>query len=139
MNNSGSSNYLKLVIARPCAVAPAATLAARTANIIGTKVVNRRNEDLGMVEEVLIDVTNNRIGYLILSFCSFLGMGERRYAVPWKAMQHDDELNAYVLNVTHDQLRQAASVNEETRSAFIDVDGKRKAHVYCELPHFWMQ
>jgi PRC-barrel domain len=133
LNNSGPSTYLKLVTARP-----AATLAERTADIIGTKVKNRYNEDLGKVEEVLIDATNNRIGYLILSFCGFLGMGERRYAVPWKAMQHDNELNAYVLNVTHDQIRQVASVNEETRPAFTDVDGKRKAHVYCELPHFWM-
>ncbi len=111
MNNSGPASYLKLVITRPAA-APAATLAARTANIIGAKVVSRRNEDLGKVEEVLIDAANGRIGYLILSFCSFLNMGERRYAVPWKAMQHDNELNAYVLNVTHDQIRQAASVNE---------------------------
>lgn len=113
MNNSGPSNYLKLVVGRPATVAaPAATLATRTAHIIGTRVVSRRNEDLGKVEEVLIDVTNDRTGYLILSFNSFLGMGERRYAVPWKAMQHDNELNAYVLNVTHDQIRQAASVNE---------------------------
>ena len=50
-------------------------LAVKTSNIIGTKVVNRQNEDLGKVEEVVIDVFNGRIGYLVLSFGGFLGMG----------------------------------------------------------------
>lgn len=113
-------------------------LATKTANIIGTRVVNRQNEDLGKVEEVLIDVAHDRIGYLVLSFFRVPGVGERRYAIPWKAMQHDDELNAYVLNVTRDQIRHAATIDEETRPEFTDASGKRKAHVYCELPHFWM-
>jgi hypothetical protein len=53
-------------------------------------------------------------------------------------MQYNAELDAYVLNVSHDQIRQVASANEETRPEFIDANGRRKAHVYSELPPFWM-
>lgn len=135
MNNLGHSRR-----ARACPVPPpmSSTLAARTANLIGTRVVNRQKENLGTIEEVLIDAANDRIGYVVLSFCRSLGTGERRYAVPWKAMQYDSELDACVLNVSQDQIRQAASVDEETRPEFIDANGQRKAHVYCELPPFWM-
>jgi sporulation protein YlmC with PRC-barrel domain len=135
LNNVGHSRR-----ARACPAPPplSSTLAAKTANLIGTRVVNRLNENLGTIEEVLIDAAEDRIGYVVLSFCRFLGTGERRYAVPWKAMQYDAELEAFVLNVSQDQIRQVASANEETRPEFIDANGRRKAHVYCELPPFWM-
>ena len=57
----------------------------KSANIIGTMVVNRLNEDVGNVEDVVIDALNGRIVYAVLSFGGFFGLGEKLYAVPWKA------------------------------------------------------
>ena len=71
MNNLNQSNS---PIADPVAFSG---LAIPTDNIVGTKVVNRQNEDLGRVEEVVIDVINGRIAFLVLSFGGFLGVGEK--------------------------------------------------------------
>ena len=48
-------------------------------------VVNRLNEDVGNVEDVVIDALNVRIVYAVLSFGGFFGLGEKLYAAPWKA------------------------------------------------------
>lgn len=113
-------------------------LAVKTANIIGTKVVNRQHEDMGQVEEVVIDVFNGRIAYLVLSFGGFLGMGEKLYAVPWKALHYHKELKVYVINLTHDQINQAPGFEKETWPEFADERWNRKLHEHYELPGYWM-
>ena len=48
-------------------------------------VVNHLNEDVGNVEDVVIDALNGRIVYAVLSLGGFFGLGEKLYAVPLKA------------------------------------------------------
>ena len=113
-------------------------LAIKTSNIIGTNVVSPKNEDLGKVEEVVIDVFNGRIAYLILSFGGFLGMGGKLYAVPWKALHYDNELGVYVLNLAKEQIERAPGFEKETWPEFTDERWNRNVHSYYELPPFWM-
>ena len=49
----------------------------RSANIIGVPVRNPEGEDLGQIEEVVIDLETGRVAYLVVSFGGFLGMGEK--------------------------------------------------------------
>ena len=132
MNDLSQSNP---AIADPAAFSG---LAVKTSNIIGTKVVNRQNEDLGKVEEVVIDVFNGRIGYLVLSFGGFLGMGEKLYAVPWKALHYNKDLHVYVLNLTQDQIERAPGFEKETWPEFTDEGWNRNVHRHYELSPFWI-
>jgi len=43
--------------------------------IKGDKIVNRAGEDLGKIEELMVDIQSGRIAYAVLSFGGFLGMG----------------------------------------------------------------
>ncbi|MCO5381646.1 MAG: PRC-barrel domain-containing protein [Methanosarcina barkeri] len=51
--------------------------------IKGDKVVNRAGEDLGKIEELMIDLEDGRVAYAVLSFGGFLGMGNKLFAIPW--------------------------------------------------------
>ena len=50
--------------------------------VIGSKVVNQENEDLGNIEDVVLDVEAGRVAYAVLSFGGFLGMGDKYFAIP---------------------------------------------------------
>ena len=50
--------------------------------VIGSKVVNAQNEDLGKIEDLVIDAGAGRIAYAVLSFGGFLGMGDNYFAIP---------------------------------------------------------
>ena len=52
----------------------------------GDKVVNRAGEDLGKIEELMIDLRDGRIAFAVLSFGGFLGMGDKLFAIPWQAI-----------------------------------------------------
>ena len=63
----------------------------------GDRVVNRAGEDLGQVEDFMIDLKNGRIEYAVLSFGGFLGMGNRLFAIPWQALKLELYEHAFIL------------------------------------------
>jgi sporulation protein YlmC with PRC-barrel domain len=42
--------------------------------VIGSKVVNAQNEDVGTFEDIVLDAGAGRIAYAVLSFGGFLGL-----------------------------------------------------------------
>ena len=45
--------------------------------IKGDKVVNSAGEDLGKIEDLMIDLDNGRVGYAVLSFGGLAGYGRQ--------------------------------------------------------------
>jgi sporulation protein YlmC with PRC-barrel domain len=78
------------------------TLGATT--LVHDKVVNLAGEDIGKIEELMIDVTTGRVAYAVLSFGGFLGIGNKLFALPWSALTVDEVKRRFVVNVTRDSL-----------------------------------
>ena len=47
----------------------------KASDVVGVKVKNSQNEDLGKVEAVMLDKHDGYVRYVVLSFGGFLGMG----------------------------------------------------------------
>src|SRR5262245_21126308 len=64
----------------------------------GDKVINRQGEDLGEIDEIMIDVPRGRVAYAVMSAGGFLGVGSRLFAVPWSALTLDTDNKCFVLD-----------------------------------------
>ena len=51
----------------------------------GTNVYNPAWDNLGTIDDIMIDKASGRVIYAVMSFRGFLGMGEKYYALPWKS------------------------------------------------------
>jgi sporulation protein YlmC with PRC-barrel domain len=58
-------------------------MAVKVSDLIGVAVYNANNEDLGKIEDLVINPSSGKIRYSVLSFGGFLGMGDKLFAVPW--------------------------------------------------------
>ena len=110
------------------------TSAIRASKVIGTTVKDSAGERLGKVEDVVLDKQSNSILFGVMSFGGVLGMGEKYHPVPWAAIDYDEGENAYVINLTKDQLKAAPadSLEELTRN-----DGRAyadRAFDYYKVP-----
>ena len=56
-------------------------LGAKT--LIGEEVIGKNGKKLGEIQELMIDMKNQKVAYALMSFAGFLGMGERLFAVPF--------------------------------------------------------
>jgi sporulation protein YlmC with PRC-barrel domain len=75
--------------------------------IIGETVVNHQSENVGKIDELVIDAKKNRIMYAVLSFGGFLGMGNKLFALPWEAFEFSATENKLILNVDKEKLKAA--------------------------------
>ena len=73
----------------------------------GNDVYNQKDEDLGDIKEIMLNMRTGRISYAVLSYGGFLGMGEKLFAVPWEALKLDTENKRFVLNVEKDRIESA--------------------------------
>ncbi len=73
----------------------------------GSSVRRSNGDKIGTIEHVMLDKLGGRIAYAAMSFGGFLGLGSEYRALPWSALRYNPDLDAYELNVTDDQLRNA--------------------------------
>ena len=72
--------------------------------IMNDSVHNLNDEKIGKIEEMMIDLDSGQIEYAVLSFGGFLGVGDKLFAVPWKALSLDTEKKIFTLDVDKERL-----------------------------------
>jgi sporulation protein YlmC with PRC-barrel domain len=81
----------------------------RASKIKGMDVRNNANEDLGAIDELVIDVTKGHVKYLALSFGSWFTGGNKLFAVPLSSctLTHANDKTYFVIHVSQDSLKNA--------------------------------
>jgi sporulation protein YlmC with PRC-barrel domain len=93
-------------------------------------VYNHRGQQIGAIEDIMLDMYSGRIGYAVLSFGGFLGLGDKLFAVPWDALTFDTERQCFLLNVEHKRLTTAPCFDKEDWPDMADPSWERKIHAY---------
>lgn len=98
--------------------------------LVGNDVYNQKDESLGDIKEIMLDMRNGNVSYAVMSFGGFLGMGEKLFAVPWKALTLDTERKRFVLNVERDRLKGAPGFDKEHWPNMADQTWAKTIHSY---------
>lgn len=80
-------------------------LSASTLN--GDDVYNPSGEKLGSIKELMLDIDNGKVCYAVLSFGGFLSLGEKLFAVPWRALKVDTEKKCFVMDTDEEHMKNA--------------------------------
>src|SRR5215467_4330199 len=96
----------------------------------GTAVRHLDGTKLGTIERVMIDKRSGKVAYAVMTFGGFLGIGNEYRALPWSVLRYNERLDAYELNVTEDQLRNAPVVAAGWDTGQIGRDWERNVHDY---------
>lgn len=105
----GGAGSVALAAKNPATHYPALVGASE---IKGTHVKNPQGQDLGAIDEVLIDPDTGQVRFVILDVGGFLGVGSTRVAVPLGAFQITQEGNKskWVLDADKEKLKNAPKV-----------------------------
>ncbi|MDX1438828.1 MAG: PRC-barrel domain-containing protein, partial [Rubricoccaceae bacterium] len=76
-------------------------------------VVNPKGEDLGRIEDFVLDLENGWISYAVLSFGGILGIGDKYFAVPLEALKLDPDNEHFILDVTKEKLENAPGFDKD--------------------------
>ncbi len=81
---------------------------ATASSLMGYTVENSEGEALGNVEDIVLNLTQGRVAYTVLSFGGFLGIGDKLFAVPMTLLTPDMNMENEILtfNVAPEQLEE---------------------------------
>lgn len=82
-------------------------------SIIGDKIFNRSGERLGKIMDVMLNIQEAKIEYVIIEFGGFLGAGQKYFAVSFQALSIDTKRHAFILDETKEFLLNAPGFDKE--------------------------
>ena len=95
-------------------------LVLTASSLTDDSVQNAAGENLGDIKDLMIDTASGEIQYAVLSFGGWLGMGEKLFAVPWKAFHVDTADHCLVLDVPKERLKDAPGFDKDNWPDFAD-------------------
>lgn len=111
------------------------TMSAGT--LIGDKISNAQNDDLGTLKEIMLDVDSGRVAYGVLETGSFLGMGGKFLAIPWEAFSVDEPNHKLLLNVPKETLKDAEGFDKNNWPDTTDPEFGRRTHKHYGYAPYW--
>lgn len=105
--------------------------------LAGDSVQNSAGEDLGKVDELMIDIPSGRVAYAVLSIGGFLGMGNKLFAVPWSALRVDEDKKIFVLDVDKKKLENAPGFDKDNWPDMADVAWGTQIYSYYGAEPYW--
>lgn len=106
-------------------------------SLSGDRVRNTAGEDLGKIEDIMLDIPSGRIAYAVLSFGGFLGMGNKLFAIPWDAFTLDEAEKEFVLNVDRKVLEDAPGFDKNNWPDMADPEFGRQVYGHYGYKPYW--
>jgi sporulation protein YlmC with PRC-barrel domain len=101
----------------------------KVSTVVGMKVQDTQGKKLGDIKDLVIDPVDGSIGYAVLDFGGFLGIGDKYFAVPWEALQWTPDHKAIILDVSKKDLKQAPGFD---KNKWPDLGSEEQALIIYE-------
>jgi hypothetical protein len=107
------------------------------ATIKSDRVVNKAGEDLGRIEELMIDLKDGRVAYAVLSFGGFMGMSDKLFAIPWNSLTCNVHEHAFILDLSKDVLQNAEGFDRDKWP--LTREGLTGTYTYYGYQPYWQR
>ena len=100
---------------------------------------NSAGENIGQIEDLILDKTSNNIMFAVLGFGGFLGMGEKFHPIPWSMLSYSKDTGGYVIPMTADVLKAAptSDLSDLTKNDGTYGDIREKSYAYYAVDRDW--
>jgi sporulation protein YlmC with PRC-barrel domain len=82
-------------------------------SIIGDKVENVDGDDLGRIDNLMVNIHTGQIEYVVLEYGSFLGLGGKLFAIPFSELQVVPEKHGFILNRNEEYLKNSPGFDKD--------------------------
>ena len=103
------------------------------------KLHSPSGEEMGSIDELVVDPGTGRIAYAVVELGGFLGIGERNFPVPWALIQAAPDNQGLILNVPKDRLTAAPQFTRSNRPDMSDRQWAMALHTYYGVQPYWMR
>ena len=118
----------------------------KISEVIGMTVETPQGDNIGEIQDVVMDPSDGNVAYAVLAAGGFLGLGEKFFAIPWRAFQaqadDDDEkgdIDKLTLNVDKDRMQNAPGFDKDNWPDMANQEWGQTVHTYYDQQDYWKQ
>lgn len=74
-------------------------------SMLGDKVFNRTGDHLGKIMDIMLNLSNGKVEYVVIQSGGFMGISQKYFAVPFNALVVDADRHAFILNQNKDAFK----------------------------------
>jgi len=108
----------------------------KTSTIIGRAVENQHGDELGKIEEVILEAATGNVAYAVLASDGFIGLGGKLFAIPWHALQQPTATQTFRLDMTEEKLKKAPGFDQDNWPDLEDRHWGDTIHAYYGRPPY---
>lgn len=98
---------------------------AKTKHIIGMPVKDRNGKNVGLVSELVADISSGSINYVVVDFSNFKKPNNQYFAFPWSALAYSSETECFLLDCPIDLLKNTVGFAQTQWPNFISAGIER--------------
>lgn len=84
-----------------------------SSSIVGDKVENPEGENLGKIDDLMINISSGNVEYAVVEFGSVLGIGGKLFAIPFSELQLNPDRRLFILDRDKDYLKNMPGFNKD--------------------------
>jgi sporulation protein YlmC with PRC-barrel domain len=105
--------------------------------LAGDSIRNPAGEDLGKLDQIMIDIPSGKVAYAVLSFGGVLGMGSKLFAVPWSALKVDEDQKCLILDANKKKLENAPGFDKDNWPNMADNSWGSEVSRFYGVAPYW--
>jgi hypothetical protein len=103
----------------------------------GTPVRRSDGETIGTIARVMIEKKTGRVAYAVMEMSSLLGLETRHLTLPWGVLDYNPDLDAYELDLSDEQLKEAPDRGPEGHEEAMARDWEERVHRHYHTEPYW--
>jgi len=100
-------------------------------------LVNEKGQDLGQVQNFVVDMLTGRVAFVIVAFGGMLGISDKWFAMPWDIMVWSPEKRKFIVDMPQKILETAPGMNKGKWMEEINSDWLAKCYLHYGLAPYW--
>ena len=103
--------------------------------LIGNHVHNLKDEHLGEIKEIMLDMRSGKVAYAVMSHGGVFSIGEKLFAVPWAALTLDTVNKRFTLNIDKERIESAPGFDADHWPNMANPAWASEIHRYYDTSH----
>lgn len=99
-------------------------------SVIGDDVLNEKDEKIGEIKDVMLDIRRGIVEYVVVECSGFLGFNDKLFALPFSVLHIKPSKKAFVLNNGSNLLKNAPGFDKKHWP-------ETNSHHYAQSEGYW--
>lgn len=100
-------------------------------------ITNTAGEDLGQVENFVIDLVDGRITFAVAAFGGILGITDKWFAIPWVLLKLSLDQKRFIMEIPREILENAPGTDKDKWPEEIDLSWLEEVYKFYGVETYW--